>query len=154
MRDPVTGLTDKQLRFVDEYVFDRNGKAAYERAGYKARGQAAEASACRLLRNVKVRRLVEQRLEEQSQQLLEDAKVSAQWVITRLKLEATSEGKGSTHTARVTALGLLAKIAGMMPEQLKLVLTRQLEQAIQELVNKHPELADDILGVADRLRVQ
>lgn len=52
-------LTPKQQRFVDEYLIDLNATAAYKRAGYDAKGNAAEAAASRLLRNVKVFSAVE-----------------------------------------------------------------------------------------------
>lgn len=48
-------LTPRQEQFVQEYLIDLNGAAAYSRAGYAARGNSAEAAASRLLRNVKVR---------------------------------------------------------------------------------------------------
>lgn len=48
-------LTDKQQRFVDEYIVDLNATAAYKRAGYTARNDAVAASgASTLLRNPKV----------------------------------------------------------------------------------------------------
>lgn len=47
-------LTPKQQRFVDEYLVDLNATAAYVRAGYAARGNAAEVNASRLLRNAQV----------------------------------------------------------------------------------------------------
>jgi hypothetical protein len=51
-------LTAKQRRFAAEYLQDMNATAAYRRAGYRARGHAAEVNACRLLRNAEVQRLV------------------------------------------------------------------------------------------------
>lgn len=47
-------LNDKQQRFVDEYLIDLNATAAYRRAGYTAKGNAAEVNAARLLRNAQV----------------------------------------------------------------------------------------------------
>lgn len=47
-------LAGKQARFVEEYIIDLNAAAAYRRAGYKARGNSAEASASKLLRHPKV----------------------------------------------------------------------------------------------------
>lgn len=47
-------LSPKQQCFVDEYLIDLNATQAYLRAGYAGRGNVAEASANRLLRNVKV----------------------------------------------------------------------------------------------------
>ncbi len=46
-------LTAKQKTFVNEYLVDLNATAAYKRAGYTVRGNAAEANASRLLRNAK-----------------------------------------------------------------------------------------------------
>jgi phage terminase small subunit len=57
-------LTPKQQRFAAEYCVDLNATAAYIRAGYDARGNSAEAAACRLLSNVKVREAIEQKQRE------------------------------------------------------------------------------------------
>jgi phage terminase small subunit len=56
-------LTPKQQRFVDEYLIDLNAAAAYKRAGYAARGNSAEASAARLLRNAQVRSFLTERMK-------------------------------------------------------------------------------------------
>lgn len=55
-------LTDKQKRFVDEYLIDLNGKQAAIRAGYKEK--TAEQQASRLLSNVKVQAAIKKRMEE------------------------------------------------------------------------------------------
>ena len=60
-------LTDKQLRFVDEYLIDMNASAAYRRAGYVAKGHAAESAAARLLRNVEVQDAIEAAKEIRSE---------------------------------------------------------------------------------------
>jgi phage terminase small subunit len=57
-------LTPKQQRFVAEYCVDFNATAAYIRAGYEARGNSAEVSACRLLRNAKVKKAIERKQRE------------------------------------------------------------------------------------------
>lgn len=44
-------ITDKQQRFVDEYLKDLNATAAYMRAGYRATGHAAVACAHKLMKN-------------------------------------------------------------------------------------------------------
>jgi phage terminase small subunit len=51
-------LTAKQARFVEEYLIDLCASAAYQRAGYKARGNVAETNACRLLRNAQVQEAI------------------------------------------------------------------------------------------------
>lgn len=53
------GLTDLQWRFVQEYLIEPNATAAYERAGYKARGAVSRANASRLLTNANVAAAIE-----------------------------------------------------------------------------------------------
>ena len=60
-------LTPKQLRFIDEYLIDLNATAAYKRAGYSARGNAAETNAARLLRNAQVAAILKKRQEAQQE---------------------------------------------------------------------------------------
>lgn len=56
-------LTDKQKRFIDEYVIDQNATQAYKRAGYKVRSAAsAHACAAKLLRNATLRAEIDKRL--------------------------------------------------------------------------------------------
>jgi phage terminase small subunit len=56
-----TALTLKQQRFATEYCVDLNAAAAYRRAGYNARGNAAEACASRLLSNAKVQQAIQEK---------------------------------------------------------------------------------------------
>lgn len=51
---PAGKLTPKQQRFVEEYLVDMNGTAAYIRAGYTATGNAAAVNAARLLTNAHI----------------------------------------------------------------------------------------------------
>jgi phage terminase small subunit len=51
----------KQQRFANEYCIDLNATAAYVRAGYNARGNAAEACASRLLSNAKVQQAIQEK---------------------------------------------------------------------------------------------
>ncbi len=55
----MTNLTPQQERFVQEYLIDLNGTAAYQRAGYKSTGASATASASRVLANVHVQRAID-----------------------------------------------------------------------------------------------
>lgn len=71
-------LTEKQQRFVEEYLIDLNASAAYKRAGYSAKGNAAETCAARLLRNVQVQAAISELRAEQS----EKTGVTAEWVLT------------------------------------------------------------------------
>jgi phage terminase small subunit len=52
-------LTDKQRRFVDEYLIDLNATAAYLRAGYKVSNSSADSAGPRLLGNVRIQAAIE-----------------------------------------------------------------------------------------------
>lgn len=58
-------LNKKQLRFVDEYLIDLNGKQAAIRAGYSPR--TAEMQASRLLSKDKVKAAVQERMDKRSE---------------------------------------------------------------------------------------
>lgn len=73
-------LTAKQSRFVDEYLVDLNATQAYGRAGYRARGNAAEVNASRLLSNAKVAAAIQQRKDRRS----ERTQINADYVLHRL----------------------------------------------------------------------
>jgi phage terminase small subunit len=85
MKNPSeSGLTLKQQRFTAEYCVDLNAAAAYRRAGYNARGNAAEACASRLLSNAKVQKIIQarekiatSRLEVNAENLLREASALA-----------------------------------------------------------------------------
>lgn len=62
-------LVPKQQRFVDEYLIDLNATAAYKRAGYKAQGNSAEASASVLLRNPKVQEAVQAAIRKRQERV-------------------------------------------------------------------------------------
>lgn len=71
-------LTPKQMRFVDEWLIDFNGKQAAIRAGYSAK--TAEATAARLLRNVKVQAEISRRQKD----LQRRTEVTQERVVTEL----------------------------------------------------------------------
>lgn len=96
-------LTDKQKRFVAEYLIDLNATQAAIRAGYAAKTANREGS--RLLSNVDIANAI----ASGAQKRIQRAEVSAQDVIDGLYREATREGEGSSHGARVSAWGLLGK---------------------------------------------
>lgn len=75
-------LTQKQQRFVDEYLIDLNGKQAAIRAGYSEK--TAEVQASRLLSNVKVAAAVAKAKEKVAERL----EISQDWVLTNLKTVA------------------------------------------------------------------
>lgn len=80
-------LTPAQTRFVDEYLVDLNATAAYKRAGYKAIGNAAETNAARLLRDPRVRALIEERIAARQ----ERTEIDQDRVLTELWQIATAD---------------------------------------------------------------
>lgn len=75
-------LTEKQQRFVDEYLKDLNGTLAYKRAGYTANNDAvAAASASALLRNPKVAAIIDEKIKDR----YETVKISQEYVLTNLR---------------------------------------------------------------------
>ena len=80
-------LTPKQQRFVEEYLVDLNATQAYIRAGYMARGNAAEVNAARLLRNAQVTAAI----AAQRAKLSEAAQVETVQVVKELARIALSD---------------------------------------------------------------
>lgn len=80
-------LTPKQAAFAEEYLKDLNAKQAYIRAGYAARGQAAEASASALLRVPKVAARISKEMEARSTR----TRIDSDWLLMRLAEEATAD---------------------------------------------------------------
>lgn len=75
-------LTDKQERFVNEYVIDLNATAAYKRAyGSNLTEGAASAAASRLLKNVKVQDEIDKRIQERAK----DTGITVNYVLSSLK---------------------------------------------------------------------
>lgn len=74
-------------RFAQEYLVDLNATQAYARAGYSAKGNAAETSAARLLRHVQV----SARVTELQAERAERTKIDADWVLRRLSEEMSAD---------------------------------------------------------------
>jgi hypothetical protein len=100
-------LTPRQSRFVDEYLVDLNATQAAIRAGYSAR--TANEQGPRLLVNVGVATAIQAAQEVRSQRV----RITQDDVLRGLLREATWMGDGSSHSARVAALGLIARHLGM-----------------------------------------
>jgi len=106
-------LTPKQERFVSEYLIDLNGTQAAIRAGYSPK--TANEQAARLLANVSVAAEVAKR----SRKHAERAEITAQDVLQGLHKEATREDEGSSHSARVSAWGLLGKYHKLFTDRIE-----------------------------------
>lgn len=74
-------MTPKQEAFVREYLIDLNATAAYKRAGYVAKGNAAEVNAARLLRNAQVASAIQAGMDERA----ERTEITADYVLTGIR---------------------------------------------------------------------
>lgn len=106
-------LTNKQAAFVREYLIDLNATQAAIRAGYSEK--TAYSQGQRLLKHVEIQK----RLQEGKDKRAERTELTADMVIEGILKEATREGEGSSHGARVSAWALLAKHLGMTREQVE-----------------------------------
>lgn len=102
-------LTPKQEAFIAEYLIDLNATAAYKRAGYVAKGNAAEVNAARLLRNAQVQAAVQAAMDKRA----DDLEISAKYVLDSIKRvaeAAESEGKFSDALRGYELLGKHRKL--------------------------------------------
>lgn len=104
-------LTPKQQRFVEEYLIDLNATQAAIRAGYSEK--TAQWIGPQLLTKTHVLEAVQVAQSKLSEACL----VSQKMVIEGLLAEAKLNGEGSSHSARVSAWGLLGKHLGMFVEK-------------------------------------
>lgn len=105
-------LTEKQKRFVEEYLIDLNATQAAIRAGYSE--NSAMEQGYQLLQKTSVQHAIQQAQHKRSKR----TEISQDDVIKGLMLEATREGEGSSHSARVSAWSLLGKHLGMFKDRL------------------------------------
>lgn len=107
-------LTDKQINFVNEYMKDMNGTAAYLRAGYQCTDEAARRAASRLLTNVDVMSEIGQRTDK----MQEESGMSVQWVLNKYKkiIESTEDVDPGVAKG---ALDSVAKHFGMFKEKVE-----------------------------------
>jgi len=102
----MAGLTPNQKKFADEYIKTGNAKQSYINAGYKARGNRAEASASRLLRNVKVRDYIRQRNKEIDRDTIADMQEVKEFWTNMLR------NRAADPKDRLKASELIAKTNG------------------------------------------
>ena len=104
-------LTDRQQKFVEEYLVDFNASRSALAAGYAESG--AHVEGCRLLKNPKVRKAIDAGQERDAAAL----QITREWVLERLRLEASGELEDSSAGARIKATELLGKHLGMFTEK-------------------------------------
>lgn len=109
----MAALSEKQRRFVAEYLIDLNGTQAAIRAGYSAK--TAQEQSSRLLSNV----MIAHAISDGAGKHIRKAEITAQDVLEGLHLEATRVGEGSSHGARVSAWGLLGKYHKLFTDRIE-----------------------------------
>jgi hypothetical protein len=119
-------LTPRQARFVAEYVKDLNGTQAAIRAGYAAKH--ASAQSYQLLQKTTVQAAIA--VAARTHMLR--AGITAQDVIAGLHKEATREGEGSSHSARVSAWVALGHYHRMFDRRVERSATRKLSDLSDE----------------------
>ncbi len=105
-------LTPKRARFVEEYLIDLNATQAAIRAGYSAK--TANEQGAQLLAKLSIRQAVAEAQAVRSKR----TEITQDEVVQGLKKEATLEGEGSSHSARVAAWAHLGKHLGMFTDNL------------------------------------
>lgn len=106
-------LTPRMERFCQEYLLDLNASAAYRRAYPSCKSaRAAAASSAQLM----ARPAVSARIAELQRTAADKAALTAEWVLKRLMAEIEFKGEGSSHAARVSAIGLAMKHLGLFLE--------------------------------------
>ncbi len=110
----MSDLTPKQARFVEEYLLDLNATQAAIRAGYNKK--TANEQGAQLLAKLSIRQAVAEAQAVRSKR----TEITQDEVIQGLKTEATLEGEGSSHSARVSAWAHLGKHLGIFTDNLNL----------------------------------
>lgn len=108
----MSSLTNKQARFVEEYLLDLNATQAAIRAGYSAK--TADRIGPELLGKTCVSKAIQQAQSKRSQR----TELTQDMVIRGLLREAELDGEGTSHSARVAAWAHLGKHLGMFVERM------------------------------------
>lgn len=106
-------LTDKQQRFVAEYLVDLNATQAAIRAGYSEK--TARQVASENLSKPDIAEAIAAKAAERTAAI----DLSAERVLRGLFEEATRTGDGSSHGARVSAWGLLGKYHSLFTDKIE-----------------------------------
>ncbi|MGA4517214.1 terminase small subunit [Solibacillus silvestris] len=138
-------LSDKQKRFVDEYMLDLNATQAAIRAGYAER--TAYSQGQRLLKKVEVQAYIEERMHSHQKETIAKQEEVLETLTAILRGEekgATLRGAGKglqviddmppTTTERIRAAELLGKRYGIWQEN-KLIDVKSAVTFVDDIVN-------------------
>jgi hypothetical protein len=135
--------TGKRSRFVEEYLLDLKASAAARRAGYSR--ATAHAQGHELLKKPEVAEAIAEAQAARS----ERTRITQDEVVARLVREADRTGDGASHSARVQALGLLAKHLGMFRDTVQHDVSSRLAALADRILDSAgtftPGMADDRL---------
>ena len=104
-------FTPKQAAFIQEYLVDLNATQAAVRAGYSAR------TARKIGHENLTKPHIKAAIEAAQAERAERTRITADDVLNGLHAEATFNGGGSSHSARVAAWAHLGKHLGMFKDQ-------------------------------------
>jgi phage terminase small subunit len=154
-------LTDKQQRFVDEYLIDLNATQAAIRAGYSTKTAAVTGS--KLLTNANIRACIDEAIAQQSRR----TGITADRVIRELARVALLNPKNvvDTDSARVLPDALDDDLAAISSVKIKTSSTEQgdsLEREVKfcdklkalELLGRHLGMFNDKLNITGEGVVQ
>lgn len=102
----MSALNDKQAAFAREYLVDFNATQAAIRAGYSRKTAGSQGHD--LLKKPEIQELLAEFREKAAERTITDTA----WVRQRLREEATDFGAQASHSARVRAVELIAKMNG------------------------------------------
>lgn len=137
-------LNERQQQFIEEYLIDFNGTQAAIRAGYAENG--ASVTAHHLLRNPKIREIVEERKAER-RQFMQDRFVDAADKALKVMLDLMMDEEVSPQTRYNAAKDLMDR-AGHKPTD-KQEITGKDGGSI-EITNPQQLLADRIAKLSGR----
>lgn len=127
--------TEKQKRFVDEYLKDLNASAAARRAGYSVK--TADRIGPELLGKTCVSKLIAERIQKRQQR----TEITQDFVLTNLKeiVQRSMQHEGADEydpRAAAKALELLGKHLGMFTDKIKLEGELTVSGILDELVKR------------------
>ena len=107
----ITKLTQKQRRFIDEYIISGNATQAYLKAGYKVSESVARRNASRLLTNADVKAEIERRNAEIQSEKTAD--------MTEVMEYLTSVMRGEQSETVATSKGLFTGVEVSAKDRIK-----------------------------------